>query len=377
MIKTGNKKPSIAVLMCTLLILFSASGHSDPNTIQGLISAGDLDAALRLADEALEKDRENVTYRFLKGLVLTRQGKLESARDIFLDLTRTNPELPEPYNNLAVVYAALGDFDQARNALEEAINTHPAYATAHENMGDIYARLASQAYNQALELNADNNTAKAKLSLVNELFSAPQTLQPEISADTRQIAATAQGPADSSVSALAPRALPAETISSVEKVEQSAVTVIPVQEQPLVTQIPEARTEETRPQELPKPGPQLTETHQKQPSIAAIKQGVLDWAQAWSGQDVDAYLSFYARDFSPSGGLSRAVWEASRRQKVAAPEFIKVTVTDLVVEMLGSDHAQAVFTQIYQSDTYGDRVKKTLLMKIENDRWLITQEETK
>ena len=39
--------------------------------------------------------------------------------------------------------------------------------------GDIYAKMASRAYNQALELDTSNKAAREKLSLVNELISAP------------------------------------------------------------------------------------------------------------------------------------------------------------------------------------------------------------
>ena len=54
-----------------------------------------------------------------------------------------------------------------------AIRTNPSYATAHENLGDIYAKLASQAYNKALQLDAANATSvKPKLALIRELFSA-------------------------------------------------------------------------------------------------------------------------------------------------------------------------------------------------------------
>jgi len=98
-------------------------------------------------------------------------NRLDDAESIFKNLTQAHPELPEPFNNLAVVYAAKGNFDAAREALREAISTHPAYATAHENMGDIYAKMAVVAYNEALQLDSGNQTAREKLALVNDLFS--------------------------------------------------------------------------------------------------------------------------------------------------------------------------------------------------------------
>ena len=72
-----------------------------------------------------------------------------------------------------MLYANQNQLDKARTALEMAIRTNPSYATAHENLGDIYAKLASQAYNKALQLDAANATSvKPKLALIRELFSA-------------------------------------------------------------------------------------------------------------------------------------------------------------------------------------------------------------
>ena len=172
----NNTKRSIVTLAGLLLALFSLQPLADPSAIQKLIADNELDQALSMTEAELENDGSNVSYRFMKGLILTRLNKLEQARDVFVALTQSNPDLPEPYNNLAVIYASMGDYDKARQALEQAINTHPAYATAHENLGDIYAKLASQAYNQALELDNNNTTAKTKLTLVNELFAAPASV---------------------------------------------------------------------------------------------------------------------------------------------------------------------------------------------------------
>jgi tetratricopeptide (TPR) repeat protein len=99
------------------------------------------------------------------------------AEDIntFTLLTQDYPELPEPYNNLAVLYAGPGQYDKARVTLEMAIRTNPNYATAHENLGDIYVRLASQAYNKALLLDSGNTAIPPKLNLTLEVFKPKPT----------------------------------------------------------------------------------------------------------------------------------------------------------------------------------------------------------
>src|SRR3546814_8685917 len=83
--------------------------------------------------------------------------------------SRDYPQLPEPYNNLAVLYAAQGDYDKARDALQAAIAKHPSYATAHENLGDIYAALAGAAYSKAATLDTADQAVRRKLAVINQL----------------------------------------------------------------------------------------------------------------------------------------------------------------------------------------------------------------
>lgn len=109
-------------------------------------------------------------------------------------------------------------------------------------------------------------------------------------------------------------------------------------------------------------------------SLEAVRRAVDLWATAWSSKDADAYLAFYADDFSPADGRPRGEWAAWRRERLAAPHFIQVEISDLNVTMMGEDHAQAAFWQDYQSDTIDDRIRKTLLLKKTGERWMITQE---
>src|SRR5574341_1005217 len=117
------------------------------------------------ANKLLAAKPRDAQARFLKGLILTEQGSTKEAVEIFLKLTQDYPDLPEPYNNLAVIYASQGQYDKARAALEQSIRTHPSYATAYENLGDVYATLASQAYDKALQIDSSNTAAKNKLAL--------------------------------------------------------------------------------------------------------------------------------------------------------------------------------------------------------------------
>jgi Flp pilus assembly protein TadD len=162
-------KLATMVALCLLLGVGTAKAGNIQD-INQLFRKGDLAGALAQADLFLQKNPRNAQARFLKGLILAEQGKPADAIDIFTGLTQDYPELPEPYNNLAVLYAAQGKYDDARRELEMAIRALPGYATAHENLGDLYAKMASIAYGQASQLDNANSTAKAKLALINEVL---------------------------------------------------------------------------------------------------------------------------------------------------------------------------------------------------------------
>lgn len=117
--------------------------------------------------------------RFLKGVVQSELGHADAAITIFRALIEDYPELPEPYNNLAVLYAQKGEYDSARLALETAVRTAPNWAVARENLGDIYARLAAAEYDRAAKLDRDNKTAPAKLTLVRNLLASGVPAKPK------------------------------------------------------------------------------------------------------------------------------------------------------------------------------------------------------
>lgn len=329
---TLRRSPALAVLVLFAGLAFplTSLAQSTPARIRALVAANKLDQALQITDTELAKDKKNITYRFLKGLILTKQNHLDQAKAIFLQLTKEHPELPEPYNNLAVIYASQGDFDKAQEALQKAIDTHPSYATAHENMGDIYAKMASQAYSHALQLDKGNSTAKAKLSLINELFSLP-----------RSAPAMATGPKAGATSAAPPA--PAT---------------------------PQTKVAEAKP-------PQTTAAANPQEIVEAIKNTISGWVKAWSSQDVKGYLSYYGKDFRPPDNQTLKGWKRERNKHLTAPRYIRVSVSDINVQPLGPEYAQATFTQEYQSDTYSDRVTKLLLFAREGKNWRIVQEATK
>jgi tetratricopeptide (TPR) repeat protein len=132
--------------------------------------AGQTAAALAKADAYLASKPNDAQMRFLKGVMLAESRRSAEAIQIFQKLVDDYPDLAEPYNNLATLYAADGDYTRARITLEQAVRANPSYATAHENLGDVYAALASQSYARAQKLEPVNSALDSKLALVRDLF---------------------------------------------------------------------------------------------------------------------------------------------------------------------------------------------------------------
>jgi tetratricopeptide (TPR) repeat protein len=289
-----------------------------------LLKAGQHKQALDLVNKVLAATPRDAQARFLKGLIFTEQGKTKDAIDIFTQLTKDFPELPEPYNNLAVIYASQGQYDKARAALEQSIRTHPSYATAYENLGDVYAKLASQAYDKALQIDSSNAAAKNKLSLVRELVGRPSA------------GAVAAAPKE------APKEAPKPPVVAAAK---------------------------------PSPAPEKPAAAAADPSAEILKT-VDDWAAAWSRKDADAYLTFYARDFKTPGGEARESWEKTRRARISAPKSISVSLASPKVTMDGADRATVIFQQNYKSDVLKSNSRKTLTLIRAGDGWKILEEKS-
>ena len=156
--------------------------------VQRLHYAGQTTAAMQRADLFLLSRPKDPQMRFMKGVMLSDSRLDAQAIDQFQKLTEDYPDLAEPYNNLATLYAAAGDFTKARVTLEQALRTNPSYATAHENLGDIYAALAGLSYARALQLEPANVTAPPKLALVRELYKRRDTNRPAAAASAASAA---------------------------------------------------------------------------------------------------------------------------------------------------------------------------------------------
>ena len=162
----------VSVIMGSIFLLasFTTFGKSNLEQIKILLKNGKYSRAEILVNKSIEDNLNNPELLFYKGIIETNIGKNNQAIDTFRNLTEKFPELPEPFNNLAVLYAEKGQFILAKEILEQAIKTNPSYLTAHINLGDIFTKMASEAYNNALEIDESNNIAITKLSMITQLF---------------------------------------------------------------------------------------------------------------------------------------------------------------------------------------------------------------
>ncbi len=138
--------------------------------VQRLYYSGQAAAAMQRVDQFLATNPRDPQMRFLKGVMLTDAKRNMEAIALFQKLSDEYPDLAEPYNNLAALYAAQGDYAKARATLEQALRMNPNYATAHENLGDVHAALAAQSYARAQKLDPSNVTVAPKLALVRDLY---------------------------------------------------------------------------------------------------------------------------------------------------------------------------------------------------------------
>lgn len=149
-----------------LVLAWSPARADDMADISKLAKAGKTAEALNKTNEFLTRHPADPQMRFMKGVLLTEQNKSDEAIAVFTKLTEDYRDLPEPYNNLAVLYAASGQYDKARITLEKAIRTNPSYMTAYENLGDVYGKLASQAYDKALALSSKQRARQIQADFV-------------------------------------------------------------------------------------------------------------------------------------------------------------------------------------------------------------------
>jgi tetratricopeptide (TPR) repeat protein len=353
--------PALLHALLLALVLICADSPAIADSLadaQRLLKQGLSSQALEKVDTYLAGKPKEAQGQFLKGLILAEMGRPAEAIAVFSKLTEDYPELPEPYNNLAVLYARQKQYDKARTALEMAIRTYPGYATAYENLGDVHANLASQAYDKALQLDPAKKIAQTKLFRLRELISTAGVAagkQVATIGEAGKIEATRGTDTTLTVGATTtPAARTTDKPAPLRAAETLAERSVP-KAVDAVAALP--RT--------PAPASGAEE--------AAVNRALQAWAHAWSRKDAKAYLAYYAADFLPPRGMSRKAWEIERMRPMQKPGKLLVEIEDIKVSF-ADDKATARFKQHYASPYLKSSVGKTMVLVRVRGRWLIQQE---
>ncbi len=377
---THSRLPVLGPLRLLALaasLMFTLAHADDYADVSQLVRNGKLPEALTKAELYLATKPRDPQMRFLKGVIQRESGKTTDAISTFTRLTEDFPELPEPYNNLAVLYAGQSQFDKARTALEMAIRTNPSYATAHENLGDVYAKLASQAYNKALQLDASNSGVPPKLALIRELFSptgaknqrpsaTPATTPNATPNATPNVTPVAAPVAPPPVAVKPPPTLPGPAIVKATPAANVAPTTPTVTAPAAIAAAASATQAALTP---------ATPTVSASSNSKDAEAAVYAWAKAWSARDVRAYLAAYGKDFNPPAGMSRSKWEEERRQRISSKSTISVKLENLTVTA-SSNAAVAKFRQDYKANGLSVSSRKTLDLVKTGEHWQIVKEST-
>lgn len=385
----------VTATVATALLVGASTAYANNADITSLLQGSQPEQALKLIDQRLTATPKDPQLRFLQGVAFAMANKNKEAIDTFTQLTKEFPELPEPYNNLAVLYANQNQLDKSRQALEQAIRTNPSYSTAHENLGDIYAKLASQAYSKALQLDGSHaQSVQPKLALIHDLFStgqaqaqaqalakAPSAPAPVTATATQAVSSSTTAPAQATVVAAAATAQP------VASAQPATATPVTETASPPATE-PKAETKTTakaEPKAEPKVETKAVATADAgqaakadtptAANVAEVEAAVHAWAKAWAAKDMANYLAAYSPNFQTPGNQSRKAWEAERRARIVGKRSISVNLADLTITTQ-NDRATARFRQHYRADTLNVSSRKTLQLELRKGQWLIVSETT-
>ncbi|MBU3543078.1 tetratricopeptide repeat protein [Polynucleobacter sp. MWH-Loch1C5] len=170
-VQSAQMQPSLATPFIVLQrIPEPKNRNAIPADIYKAIADKKLDLAQSLIAKELTANPRNVQLRFLSSRIQLEEGQIDAAQKTLIELTQQFPELPEPYNNLAAIYAHKGQLEEAKEYLELALKVQPSFPTALENLGDVYTRLAARAYGRAVQLDKRQVDSRRKMKLAEDIL---------------------------------------------------------------------------------------------------------------------------------------------------------------------------------------------------------------
>lgn len=381
----------VAMLSAAPLLVAAAGSTAEPaDTLKGV-------------DALLAKAPADPQLRFRKAVLLVEQKRTDEAITLFRKLAEEFPALPEPQNNLAVLYADRGETDKARAALEAALRGRPSYNTVYRNLSAVNTRMAGAAYARALNID-DSKSSVSRLALITALpdgeaapravagpatVAAAAPIAPDVAVTPKPAAPTPPpvvmpvtppvspvppvrtppavivAPAPPTVVAVLPT--PASSAASTAAPKKPVSSAAPASVPSAAASAATATAAKPLPPAVPDPKPNDAAVE-----AAGVRKAVQDWAKAWSRKQPDAYIAAYVPGFK-GGEVSAAAWQAARRVRILNKKEISVVVSDMAV-VVGKTRWSATFTQAYTADQLRLVSRKTLAFELQNGRWLIARE---
>jgi tetratricopeptide (TPR) repeat protein len=383
---TSAMKFSNILFLAVFLVALPVRAADAVYEVNQLIKKGKKEQALEQVDAYLAAQRKdawgrNITQmRFTKGVLLADLHRNDEAIQVFSKLTQDYPDLPEPYNNLAALYAARGNNEEAQDTLERGLRTDPAYATAYRNLNEINARIASSAYDHVVKASSggkpapelikelcDNYGRMAKQSVGSKHMAGDVSLIRDI---PKNRASAGSAPSKIDIDEMAVESTPAASALPPAFVNP-AVNPAPTVPSVVVSAKPAAQTK------LQEASKSTVETQSAKPAAEAEKAVIVavnGWASSWSHKNVSAYLAAYSSDFRPPSSQSRSEWAKQRKERIGKPKSIRVSIDAPKVTMVNATHATVSFHQGYRSDDLQTTTRKLLLMVKKGNKWLIQEE---
>lgn len=339
--------------------------------LQGLAAVGDYDTLLVRISALPEAQRQGLPLRLLHAEALQGSGRLEEAVATLRETQTTYPNSPEIYNNLAALYLAEGESEQARKTLEQALQIDPRYATIYRNLLAVNEQIARQSYVRALVVK------ESAVPLLERLF--PPESQPLDLADVDALVAVIPGsgvPEDAPIIERSETADAPEVIAGAEAVTEAVAVLESVA--PVVGGSNEIVGErgvlvDGRPISPDRIASTADGASSTERPIRAV---LANWAEGWSGKQIDRYLDTYAADFRPRSGLSYSLWRSERQRRIERPRWIKVELKEIVITLRTDGSVDANFIQRYSTDNYGDLSRKRLRLQVIEGQWRIVDEVT-
>lgn len=322
--------PRYLLVLSCFFLSGTALAVEPTEQLQSLIERQEYTQAVRSGEEILLQKPGDARAGFLTAYAYQMNANTEKAISLYQELIRNHPSLPEPRNNLALIYLSRGDYDRASELLVDAINTHSSYATAYANLNRVYKGIASEAYRRAVSESSEpvEFTADIQLTAITSL-------------DGRSAA-------------------PATIVKITEPEKPAAET----RATPAVTQLATAATTAGNSQQS---------VVNKANYNTLLIEVVRNWASAWSNKEFDEYTANYTADYR-ARFASHAQWVNHRRSRILRPGDIEVVVSNFAVKLRDENRASVDFIQAFSSPTYKDRVVKRLDFKRVDSQWKITAE---